>query len=185
MSVLMIISIIWFLSEIILSRMLRVKDTQENHDKSSLKIIWITIIVSIFLGIALSNTKIMISHFYASEIYKIGIALILLGLTVRWIAILTLKKSFKVHVTVSENQQIVQSGIYKYIRHPSYSGSLLSFLGLAVTFNNWFSLVIVFVPIMLAFLYRINVEEKALNKAFGDQYANYTISTRKLIPFIY
>jgi protein-S-isoprenylcysteine O-methyltransferase Ste14 len=185
MSVLLIISIIWFVSEIILSRMMRAKDTPENHDKSSLKVIWITIIVSIFLGIALSNTKLLISHSKALNFYNIGIALILLGLIVRWIAILTLKKSFKVHVTVSENQQIVQSGIYKYIRHPSYSGSLLSFLGLAITFNNWLALVIVFVPIMLAFLYRINVEEKALNKAFGDRYANYTISTRKLIPFIY
>jgi len=185
MSVLMIISIIWFISEIILSRMLRVKDTQENHDKSSLKIIWITIIVSIFLGIALSNTKLLISHSQALNFHNAGIFLIVIVLVVRWIAILTLKKSFTVQVAVSENQQIVQSGIFKYIRHPSYLGSLISFFGLALVFNNRLTLIIIFIPIMLAFLYRIRLEERVLNETLGSQYTEYAKRTRKLIPFIY
>ena len=185
MNILLIISIFWFVSEIILSRMMRAKDAQENQDKSSLKIIWITIIVSIFLGITLNNTKLLISHSQALNFYHAGISLIVIGLVVRWIAILTLKKSFKVHVTVSENQQIVQSGIYKYIRHPSYLGSLLSFFGLALVFNNWLTLIMIFVPILIAFLYRISLEEKVLTAAFGSGYTEYTKHTRKLIPFIY
>ena len=52
-------------------------------------------------------------------------------------------------------------------------------------FNNWFTLGVVFIPIILAFLYRINVEEKVLAEAFGEQYSDYIKRTKKLVPFIY
>ena len=173
MNPLLIISTVWVISEIILSRMMRAKNSQKDFDQSSLKILWATIIVSVTAGILLRRTNFTITGEYITVIYYSGIIFICLGLIIRWVAILTLKKSFTVNVAVSESQKIVQSGIYKYIRHPAYSGILLSFFGLGISFNNFMTLTVIFIPIVIAFYHRIRVEEKVLSEAFGQQYTDY------------
>ena len=185
MNLLLIISIIWVLSEIILSRLLRANDSHNDYDKSSLKILWITICISITLGIIFRNSTFTLTSQYVSLIYHSGLFLICTGLIIRWIAILKLKKSFTVNVSVTENQMIVQSGIYKQIRHPSYLGSLLSFAGLALVFNDWLTFAIIFIPILFAFMYRIQIEEKLLSQVFGAQYTDYIENSKKLIPKIF
>jgi protein-S-isoprenylcysteine O-methyltransferase Ste14 len=109
----------------------------------------------------------------------------MIGLIIRWIAILSLNRSFRVKVTVAENQKLLTTGIYRCIRHPSYSGSLLSFLGLALVFNNWITIVVLFLPIFLAFLYRIRIEERVLYEAFEQEYEEYCQKSKRLIPGIY
>ena len=185
MNFLLIVSIIWILSEIILSRLMRVNDSHNNYDKSSLKILWITICISITLGIIFRNSNFEVTAQYSTLINQIGIFLICIGLIIRWIAILKLKKSFTVNVAVTENQTIVQSGIYKHIRHPSYLGSLLSFCGLGIVFNNWLTFVIIFIPIFSSFMYRIHIEEKLLSQVFGTKYMKYIENSWKLIPKVY
>jgi len=170
---------------VILARLLKAKESGKNYDKSSLRILWATILLSIFFGIFIIFTGIGHLSLPYIYLYSTGIAIILLGLLIRWIAILTLKKSFTVNVSVSENQHVVKNGLYKIIRHPSYTGSLLSFLGLAIAFNNWVTMVIIFFPILFAFLYRIKVEEAVLIEAFGDEYKEYINISKKLMPVIY
>jgi len=109
----------------------------------------------------------------------------LLGLLIRWTAILTLRKYFTVDVSILPGHQIVKKGLYKYIRHPAYAGSLVSFLGLGLAFSNWLSSIVIVVPILTAFIYRIQVEEQALIQAFGDEYLDYSNTTKRLIPKIY
>jgi len=184
MSLFSALCFIWFLSEIFLARAMRAKDSAKSEDKSSLKTIWITICVSIPIAIFLSKTNFGISNEYDDLIYYSGIFLVIFGIIIRWISILTLKKSFTVNVAVSDNQEIVQIGIYKFIRHPAYTGSLLSFLGLGIAVNNWLSLICIFMPIYAAFYYRIVVEESVLKKAFGIKYESYTKRTGKLLPKI-
>jgi protein-S-isoprenylcysteine O-methyltransferase Ste14 len=164
---------------------MRARTDDHIEDKSSLKIIWITIIVSVFLGILIRKLHIGEISENTSLLYFGGIGFIFTGLIIRWIAIITLKKSFTVNVAVSKEQKLVQSGIYKYIRHPSYSGSLLSFFGLGIVFSNWLTFIIIFIPILFSFLYRIQVEEKVLQEAFGDRYKNYMQTSKKLIPEIF
>ena len=185
MSLLLIISILWVLSEVLLSRFMRVKDSQNNYDKSSLKILWITICIAITVGIILKNSNFIVTLQHASSIYYLGISLICIGLIIRWNAILKLKKSFTVHVSIAENQNIIQSGIYKHIRHPSYLGSLLSFCGLGIVFNNWLTFAIIFIPIFLSFIYRIQIEEKLLSQVFGTEYTQYCKKSWKLIPKVF
>jgi len=164
---------------------MRAKESANNLDKSSLKILWITISVSITIGILLRKTGLIISDQYFLIIYNCGIFFVIIGLIIRWISIVKLKKSFTVNVSISKNQSLIQSGLYKYIRHPSYLGSLLSFLGLAFIFNNWLSFILIFFPIFAAFLYRIYIEEKVMGKAFGDAYIDYKKSSWKLLPYFF
>lgn len=114
-----------------------------------------------------------------------GLCLVVLGLVVRWTAILTLRRYFTVNVAIRKNHKIVDKGLYKTVKHPAYCGSLLSFLGLALYFTNWLSFLIIFVPITSAFLYRIKIEEEVLGAQFGKQYLAYMKKTKRLIPFIW
>ena len=185
MNILIYLSGIWIISEILLSRLLRRTDPEKDHDRSSLKILWITIGISIVSGILLSRTNLAISSGNGLILYYLGIICIGLGLIVRWSAIIKLRKFFTVNVTVSEEQKIIRSGMYKYIRRPAYTGSLLSFLGLSLVFNNWITFLIIFFPVVMAFLYRIRIEEAVLCAAFGDRYKDYMNHSRRLIPWLY
>jgi protein-S-isoprenylcysteine O-methyltransferase Ste14 len=112
-------------------------------------------------------------------------ALIVAGLTIRWRAILTLKRQFTVDVSIRKDHRIVKTGIYRLIRHPAYAGSLLSFFGLGLFFTNYLSLIVIFLPICSAFLYRMTIEEKILVATFGEEYRDYYRTTKRLLPGVY
>jgi protein-S-isoprenylcysteine O-methyltransferase Ste14 len=179
------ISIVWILSEILLGRTKISSVKTNNKDKSSLRILWITIILFIFLGIFVRRTGVGFINMQTELVHYSGLFLIIFGLVIRWIAIIKLKSMFTVDVSIQENHNIVKSGIYKTIRHPAYLGSLLSFLGLGIALVNWLSIIFIFIPIFIAFNYRIKVEEKVLIEEFSEEYLNYSNNTYRLFPGIY
>ncbi len=184
----LLISLVWIISEVILARVKHSKTKDSKGlDKSSLRFLWTTIIICILIGVFLGVWRVgwRIGYIPVKFISLVGLVLIILGLIVRWTAILTLKKYFTVDVSILKEHKIIDKGIYKFIRHPAYAGSLLSFLGLGLAFSNWLSTLVIFIPILGAFIYRIRVEEKALIQAFGEEYINYSKTTKKLIPVIY
>jgi len=71
------------------------------------------------------------------------------------------------------------------VRHPGYSGALVCYLGMGLLLNNGLSLLAMALLLLPVYLYRINVEEKALTDTFGDQYVEYSRRTRRLIPNVY
>jgi protein-S-isoprenylcysteine O-methyltransferase Ste14 len=115
----------------------------------------------------------------------LGSALIVIGMIIRFIAIRTLGKFFTVNLAIHGDQSLIKAGLYKHIRHPSYSGSLLSFVGFGLSLNNWISLIIILVPILVTFINRINIEEKLLLEQFGSEYEDYKKRTKRLFPMIY
>ena len=185
MSLFLVISIIWVTFEIILSRRKRQSGENKKQDGSSLRVLWITLILSIFLGIYLSQFSIGKISIHLSIIHYLGLILIIAGLIIRWFAILELKEFFTVTVAIQKDHRVVNSGLYKYIRHPAYLGSLLSFLGLGFALQNWISILVIFIPIFGALSYRIHVEENVLNTEFGEEYSKYSSRTKKLIPWVY
>jgi protein-S-isoprenylcysteine O-methyltransferase len=103
-------------------------------------------------------------------------------LVLRWTAILTLGRFFTANVTIHEGQMVIAAGPYRYVRHPSYAGLLLAFLGLGVFFGNWLSLGVLMIPITLAVIHRIRLEESMLVSALGPAYNAYCARTKRLIP---
>lgn len=81
---------------------------------------------------------------------------------------------------IQKKHQLVQKGSYKIIRHPSYTGALIGFLGIGISTNNWINVVIFFCAMTIFYVYRIPVEEKALLSHFGDEYREYQKKTYKL-----
>jgi protein-S-isoprenylcysteine O-methyltransferase len=80
---------------------------------------------------------------------------------------------------------VIDSGPYRFVRHPSYTGALIAFVGFGLCLGNWLSLLLITLPISAAFLWRIRVEERALLEALGDNYRAYMERTKRLLPFVY
>jgi protein-S-isoprenylcysteine O-methyltransferase Ste14 len=154
-------------------------------DKSSLAVFDVTGVLSVPLGIILGFTDIGRIHKGSLVISLTGIVLLSLGTALRWAAIFTLKQYFTVNVTILENHQIVKTGLYKHLRHPSYTGLLLRYLGLGLAYANWLSLGLIFLPLLFSVLYRIRVEESALLQALGGEYEDYSKGSKRLIPKVY
>ncbi|MCW3084334.1 MAG: isoprenylcysteine carboxylmethyltransferase family protein [Bacteroidetes bacterium] len=175
----------WMITEVSLVIKLRSKDTDKRDmDKNSMRMIWITLSIAIAAGFYLaSTTSFRIGDFKPVRIT--GLFLIVLGVQLRFMAISRLGKMFTVDVTIRKDHALNTSGMYKYLRHPSYSASLISFLGLGVALNNWLSIPVIFVPVLISFIYRMNVEEKLLQEQFGDEYRNYMKRSHRLLPFVY
>jgi len=182
---LLVVSIIWLGSEILLVRFRRSKSTETRRDSFTIWILWILIATAIG-GAIYFGSQPTGSFGSASTVARIaGMVLMVAGIVVRWTAILTLKRQFTVDVAITEQHKLVTHGIYRYLRHPAYAGSLVSFIGLGFAYANWISLILVVVLVSLAFVRRIQVEERVLRDQFGAEYERYCSSTRRLIPFVY
>jgi protein-S-isoprenylcysteine O-methyltransferase Ste14 len=114
-----------------------------------------------------------------------AVILFVAGLILRWWAIITLGRFFTVNVTIEKNHELVERGPFRVVRHPSYTGVLLAFVGLGLSFCNWAALLVILLPIGAAFIHRMNVEEGALLSALGPRYAEYMTRTKRLVPFVY
>ncbi|BCL84138.1 isoprenylcysteine carboxyl methyltransferase [Ktedonobacteria bacterium brp13] len=118
-------------------------------------------------------------------LFGIGVSFILLGVTLRWYAIRVLGRYFTRDVAVSADQKVVQDGPYRYIRHPAYSGTFLTMLGVGLALTNWASLVALLLCVFAGHLYRVNIEEEALIQTIGQSYIEYIQHTKRFIPWVF
>ena len=121
----------------------------------------------------------------AHWISAVSLVLIVIGLAIRWTAIATLGRAFSANVAIRNSQQLKQTGLYRFVRHPSYTGLLLVLLAVGVRSHNWVTLLIVVTPFLAALTYRIHLEETMLRRAFGEEYLAYSRRTPRLVPGIY
>lgn len=115
----------------------------------------------------------------------LGIMMLFGGLYLRLEAISTLNSYFTNEVRIGENWKLIQNGLYKKIRHPSYTGGLVSLLGTSILFESFISFFISLILLLSVYIYRITLEEKELIRYFGEKYVIYQKSTKALLPFIY
>ena len=115
----------------------------------------------------------------------LGILIALAGLALRFWAFKTLGRYYTRTLRTSDNQPIVQSGPYHWIRHPGYLGTILIFTGAALATTNLLAFGVVAVAMFFAYYYRIQTEETMLAQASNQEYRNYASHTWRLIPCVY
>ncbi len=115
----------------------------------------------------------------------IGLVLMWSGIGLRFWSFQTLGRYFTFTVQTSQDQPVISAGPYRVIRHPSYAGVLVTFVGLGLVIGNWASLVILTVATSCGLIYRIMVEERALSRDLGGRYQSYAENRKRLIPFIW
>jgi protein-S-isoprenylcysteine O-methyltransferase Ste14 len=178
------VCILWFITELVGIRVAAGISTQ-GLDRASLGAIWLTLLLSILAGSIVRKLGFGDWHRHARVLLVAATSLVVVGGAIRLTAILTLKKFFTVRVTILGDHRLIQHGLYAQVRHPSYLGALIAFFGVGLGMCNWLSLPVVFLPILGVFLYRIRVEERALQRHFGQEYETYCRSTKRLVPWLY
>jgi len=114
-----------------------------------------------------------------------GAVLIACGLWIRHLAKRTLARFFTYQVEIQADHQLVETGLYRRIRHPGYLGQLIVFAGVGVALANWLSIAAMIVFPFVGFRWRIGVEEAALQARFADQFEAYRRRTWRLVPGLY
>jgi protein-S-isoprenylcysteine O-methyltransferase Ste14 len=114
-------------------------------------------------------------------------ALILMasGLAIRTWAVFTLGRYFTWHICTQENQTIIKTGPYAFVRHPGYFGAYLTYASTALFLKAWFSFIVSLIVLLFAFLRRIHYEENKLKHDLGSQYDSYRKSVKGFIPGIW
>lgn len=115
----------------------------------------------------------------------VGTGLIWVGLGLRIWSIRTLGRFFALTVVIQEDHRVVDSGPYRLLRHPSYLGMIVAMTGLGLTIGDWLSVALMLLGTTTAFVIRITVEERALLRSLGEEYAAYAGRRARLIPGVY
>ena len=186
MSVPLLLGVVYLISELLLTVTRRSRSRAgTKQDRSTLLVVWLVIMISVAAGIYVAKHWPAAALPHDRSFMSAGVALFVSGLLLRWWAIITLGRFFTVDVTIEPDHELIKRGPFRMVRHPSYTGVLLAFVGLALTLGNWVALLVMLVPIGAAFIHRMNVEENALSRALGPQYSDYMRRTKRLVPFIY
>jgi len=151
------------------------------RDRGSGALIIFTVFVSIILALSLGYARV---GPLPDWVFYPGIFLMLLGVLVRQWAIAVLGRFFSLTVRVAEDHQVVVRGPYRLVRHPSYTGVLITFIGLALAVQSSGALLVLLAVFGVSYGYRMRVEERVLLSELGHDYAEYMKRTKRLIPFL-
>ena len=117
--------------------------------------------------------------------FALGILILLAGSMLRRYCFRTLGRYFTGNVRVHADHSVIEVGPYRYVRHPSYTGGMLMYLGTGLALTNWMSTLILAAMGALTYAYRVRVEEQALGSSLGQPYLGYMRRTKRFIPFLF
>jgi len=177
---------VWIVSElfgaVLVPRLRRRgRATRVKKDRGSGALIIFTVLVSIILALSLGYAGV---GPLPDWVFYPGIFLMLLGVFLRQWAIAVLGRFFSLTVRVAEDHRVIDKGPYRLVRHPSYSGVLITFIGLSLAVQSLGALLVLLSVFVVSYGYRMRVEEKALLAELGEDYSNYMKRTKRLIPYI-
>ncbi len=176
---------IWIISElfgaVLIPRLRRRGATRVRRDKGSGALVIFTVFLSISIAFYFGYGGIGMLPDWA---FYLGIILMFLGVLVRQWAIAILGRFFSLTVQIVEDHRVVEKGPYRLVRHPSYTGVLITFIGLGLAVQSGGALLVLLVVFGVSFGYRMLVEERTLLSELGPDYASYMKRTKRLIPFL-
>lgn len=145
------------------------------------------VIVSIWVGVevAFLCEAFRIGWFLPGDLWPVGLAVAAVGIGVRVWAIVTLGRFFSPVVQIERDHRIVRAGPYRWVRHPSYTGLLLTLVGVGLTVGAVTGVALALAIAAVPFGYRIRVEERALAARFGAEWTEYARSTWRLFPGVF
>ncbi len=178
--------LIWIGSEVFIGIGTRTRKSSGNvRDRGTMILLWVVLLTAITAGIWFSEVRGSNLPGGARWLRPVSLFVLISGLVLRWSAVLSLGKSFSSNVAIHATQRVMKTGLYRWMRHPSYTGLLICIFAIGLHTRNWISFLIVMVPCTAALLYRIHVEEIALREHFGREYVEYSEVTKRLIPGVY
>jgi protein-S-isoprenylcysteine O-methyltransferase len=158
----------------------------ENRDRGSRRVIVILSLLAV--GLAFAGPYIFPDARIAlppAPVFWLAMVLFWTGIVLYPWAYLTLGAFFRTSVQLLEGQRLITRGPYRYVRHPAYTAGILAFSGIGLAMGNWFSFAESFVILVLAYIWRIRVEEEALGERFGPEFEAHRRRTWAVIPLVW
>ena len=156
-----------------------------NMDRGSRLVLGLSWTAALVLT-ALARAKVPAAAFPDDAVlFGIGLAVIWIGIGLRWWSFRSLGRYFTFEVVTSADQPVITTGPYGLVRHPSYAGLLLIFVGGGLMEANWLSLAALILLPFAGLAYRIRVEEAALSAMLGEAYQAYADNHKRIVPFVW
>jgi protein-S-isoprenylcysteine O-methyltransferase Ste14 len=175
----------WFAFEIVIAIVTRTRQGGDVRDRGTMALLWVVIVLSVSGAVWIGEARTPDMFDGGHWIKTLSLAVLAAGLLLRVAAVVNLGGAFSANVAIVAGQRVRQTGLYRWMRHPSYAGLEVIFLAIGLHTRNWIGLAVAFLPPTAALLYRIHVEEIALKAHFGEEYVEYCRRTKRLIPGIY
>jgi protein-S-isoprenylcysteine O-methyltransferase Ste14 len=122
---------------------------------------------------------------YRFVAFYIGIAMLIAGSLLRRHCFRMLGSSFTGDVRASADQQVVDRGAYRILRHPAYTAGIILNTGVGVGLGSWLGALLLAIASTAVYAYRIAVEERTLVAVIGEPYREFMKTRKRLIPFLY
>ena len=174
-----ILTIIWISEFFIFPSLKKEKST----DKNSFSIILASILIIIIVNAIMYFTDTWIIDSFPLKV--IALVVYSIGLILRYWSLILLGKNFSRDVEVTDNQELVSHGSYRYVRHPLYLGLFLLTISVPLYVGNIVMFIIAIFLMFFAISIRIKEEEAFMEDELGDRYKVWKEERYKFIPFIY
>lgn len=128
-----------------------------------------------------------LSDNFEIQFENIRIAGLIMFLIFSWLQVWAYKslgKNYAQDIVILKEHQLQTTGIYKFIRHPQYISQVLSDLGAGLALLSFTVVPIVILIELPLFIMRASVEDKLLQKYFGEKFTAYKKQSGFIIPFI-
>lgn len=176
---------VWAVAEYVDRRRTRA-DPEDRDDRGSYRVLQAAVLAGLLASLG-AVAFLEVATIPAERLaFWMGLACVVAGLTVRRVAIRTLDEGFSYRVAVRDDHEVVDEGLYRWVRHPSYTGGALAYVGLGLAMGNWLAVAAMALASLLGYGYRIRVEEAVLRDELGAAYEAYAERTPyRLIPGVW
>lgn len=164
----------------------RARRTQTATDSKSLQVILVAMSIASFAAFPLAAVgAFRFAPATLVLLFYVGVATMIAGGLLRRHCWRMLGASFTGDVRVRADQQVVDRGAYRVLRHPSYTAGILLNAGIGLALGSWLSTLLLVAASVAAYVYRMNVEERALLATIGEPYERFMRARKRLVPFVY
>ncbi len=143
-------------------------------------------LVLVLTIISISNLGTLTAE-YESKFFTVRIVGLIMFVVFSWLQVVaykSLKNSYAQEVVIMKDHKLITNGIYKFIRHPQYLSQLLSDLGVGLALLSYIVVPVVVLIELPLFIMRAVLEDKLLQKYFGEEYSAYKKRSGFIIPFV-
>lgn len=157
----------------------------DSQDDESLRVIMSVQMIALLIAFWIAFVRVWSFPARARlPLFFVGIVLMVSGSLLRRYCWRTLGKYFTGDVQAWRDQPVIRSGPYRWVRHPSYTGAMMMFIGMGLTLGSWVSVAVVAIATIVSYGYRVAVEERVLLETLGEPYGRFMKERKRFIPYI-
>ena len=147
--------------------------------------VWVVLLVVLGLGAAAIVARAGAGGIGGWWPVAAGLGVAVAGIALRQWAVIELGALFTTTVQIRPGHRVIDTGPYAVVRHPAYSGALLSVVGVSLAMGSWLSVLLATTMATSGIAWRIHVEEAALHSRLGNSWTTFANRRKRLVPKVW